>query len=101
MKFPDTDEKLWAYVRARVNARPAVTMSHIARELGLHVDDLCAWIMAYREPRPTKGEQRKKPGPPMLLAGTSGGQVWSQSRQARAFAAWRKQHDGAVRARQE
>ena len=57
------DHDLMRMVRARVNQDPPIPMTQIASEVGYDVDVLCAWIMAYKEPKKHKPVDNSKYGP--------------------------------------
>ena len=82
---------LMRLIRKRVEAGYPMTM--IAAELGYDVDDICAWIMAYREPKRHRYVNRASPADLHQPARTV------EQREAAKFAAWKRQHDGAARTR--
>lgn len=91
-----TNHDLMRLVEARVDSGRAMTT--IAAEIGVHVDDLCHWILSvYREPRKPKVYHR----PSMPAIGFSQQETarWSASEDARRFAAWKKARDGAAATR--
>ena len=92
---PLTDHAFWRMLRVQCNTTKP--MSRIAAELGVDVDDLCAWIMAYREPRKAK-EYQAKYGPP-IGAPKRPGNSWTPAAQSLRHNAWQRQHDGAAAAR--
>lgn len=84
------DHELWALVRKRV--AQGMVMTGIADELGLSVDELCAWIMAYREPRPARVRNTKANGPAVSPH-------YSLSKDAQRMANWRRSQAAAIVAR--
>lgn len=48
---PDNYE-LFKLVRDQLNEHPTVSIDATARGLGVSVDDLCKWVIAFKEPRP-------------------------------------------------
>lgn len=99
MKFPQTDAELWAYVRGRVDARPAVSMAKIAEELGVGVDDLCAWVMAYSAPKRDKTALNRRGSLPALVSDNMVSTHWPASHNAQRFANWRRATAAAHKAR--
>lgn len=82
---PITDHAFMRLVKKRCEDMSR-SMAEIAAELGCDVDDLCRWIMAYREPRVRPAKNNSKYGPPIRTAEFGHG--------AAAFKAWKRQHDG-------
>lgn len=72
-------------------------MSRIAIELGVDVDDLCAWILAYKEPKRKPYVNRMSE--PVTYAGMAIRSDDDYRRAAARFAAWKRQHDGVVETR--
>jgi hypothetical protein len=95
---PDNHE-LFDAVRKRLNQRdPVVPIAMIAWDLGVTVDELCKWIMAYKEPRKPKAYQSPRfpaIGAPLVKSAPE----WAQGDSTRRFLAWKRAHDGAVKAR--
>lgn len=91
------DRRLMGFLRDRVAADAPMTT--IAAELGVGVDDLCAWIMAYKEPR-HRYVDNSKGGAAILVSDGPVRDHWSLSESARRFEIWRKSHYGARAARQ-
>jgi len=69
-------------------------MSRIALELGVDVDDLCAWIMEYREPHKPKAYLHRD-GPPITYGDKTVTSHYSMSKAGQRFANWRKAQEGA------
>lgn len=90
----DATEKM-RLIRNRVDA--GKPMSMIAAELGEDVDELCAWIMAYKEPRRDRYVNRMSPAQVVSLP-KAVERDWNE--QVAKFRAWKRQHDGAVRTRE-
>ena len=91
-----TNHDLMRLVKARIDSGRAMTV--IAAEIGVHVDDLCQWILtSYREPRKAKVYHR--PEMPAIGYSNQEAAVWSASEDARRFAAWKKARDGAAETR--
>lgn len=92
---PITDHAFMRMLRDQCNTPKP--MSRIASELGVDVDALCEWIMAYKEPRQQQ-YQNKGAGP--ILADHAGDpDPWSLPANAKRFAAWRKAQAGAAETR--
>lgn len=91
-----TDHELMRLIRNRVDK--GIPMTQIAAEIGVEVDDLCDFIMAYKEPRKRKVDTTKA-GPPITLNDKPIRDHWGMSQAAQRFANWKRQHDGAVAAR--
>lgn len=83
------DRELWKLVRRRVNQLPSIPMTQIAAELGVDIDDLCAWIMAYTEPKPKPqylaGKTLASKGC-SVVAADQRHQNWARAREAAAIA---------------
>lgn len=91
---PLTDHAFMRLVRKRCEDMSR-SMAEIAGELGCTPDELCRWIMAYREPR------KDKPLPvvePITYAGHRLNDLEDFDR-ARRFEAWRRQQAGAAETR--
>lgn len=82
------DKELWALVQKRVNQVPAIPMTQIAREIGVDVDDLCAWIMRYRSPRNQAFMANK--------GAKAQGDGWSVTAQDQRYQNWKRARDGAA-----
>lgn len=70
------------------------SMAEIAAELGCSPDELCRWIMSYRQPK-AKPYFNRDSIPTFEVSKQAG----SDTNDARRFAAWRKQHAGAAETR--
>jgi hypothetical protein len=92
---PLTDHAFMRMLRIQCNTTKPMT--RIAAELGVDVDDLCAWIMAYKEPRKARPYENKGAGP--IGEPKRPGNSWSPAAQARRQAAWLRQRDGAAATR--
>lgn len=96
---PDNHE-LFDHVRLRILSKdPVFTMDQIAVEFGVSVDELCRWIMAYKEPRKAKAYQAPRFAPigqPRKASAPS----WVKDDDARRFIAWKRSRDGAKAARE-
>jgi len=90
-----TNHALWRLLRKRV--LEPTPMTQIAAELGFDVDDLCAWIMAYREPK-RKPYVNRMSEPQITWRGKSVGDL-SVETNARRFENWRREHEAAAAAR--
>lgn len=95
---PITDHAFMREIRRHV-AMPK-PMSQIAADLGVDVDDLCAWIMAYREPKKHKPVDNSKYGPAIAFDGRPIRADCDLTQEAQRFKAWKRQHDGAKAARE-
>lgn len=87
---PD-NHTLWRYLQNRVNDIPLVSMEAIAGELGLDVDALVRWMLAYKGPK-RKPYMRKTE--PAMIAHSA-----AEDSNARRFAAWRRATTAAHKAR--
>jgi hypothetical protein len=97
--FPATDAELFTYISSRANERPAVPWEEIAEELGVAVQDLLNWFLAYRQPKRDRHQLARKGSMPMLLATNPSGGQYTLSRDAQRFANWRRASVGAAAAR--
>lgn len=97
--FPATDAELFTYISSRANERPAVPWETIAEDLGVAVQDLLNWFLAYRQPKRDRHQLARKGGLPMLIATNPGGGHYTLSNDAQRFANWRKASAGAAAAR--
>lgn len=87
---------LMRLVKARVDSGRAMTT--IAAEIGVHVDDLCDWILTkYREPR--KPKEYHRPSMPAIGFSQQETAKWSAAADTRRFMAWKKARDGAAETR--
>ena len=97
---PDNRE-LFETVRTRLNARhPVEPVQAIADELGVTVDELCRWFVAYKEPRKAKAYQSPR-FPALPQPSQPQRDPWVDSEERRRMAIWRKQTEGARKARLE
>lgn len=94
---PLTDHAFMREIRRLVKAEPPKPMTRIAADLGVDVDDLCAWIMAYKEPKRKAYVNRMSE--PVTYAGRSIRSDDDYRKAAAKFAAWKRQHDGAAETR--
>ena len=94
---PLTDHMFWFNLGVQCNTTKS--LSRIASDLGVDVDELVAWIEAYREPTAPKQPSDAKYGAPIGNVHNGGGAEWSLPKNAQRFAAWRKQQAGAAEAR--
>lgn len=92
-----TNHELWRLVQKRV-AEP-IPMTQIAAELGFDVDELCAWIMAYREPKRRKYVGRD--GPAITWRDVPIRDNHDMSAAGQRFANWKRAHDAAAEARKQ
>lgn len=91
---PITDHAFMRLVRKRCEDMSR-SMAEIATELGCDVDDLCRWIMAYREPQRPKPYVNKY-GPAISFDGRTIASNGDLSNEAARFKAWKRSHEGAV-----
>lgn len=89
---PLSDAAFWRNLRVQSNTTKP--MSQIAAELGVDLDDLCAWIMAYTDKPQKKKEYVNRDSEP-----TAKHEHYTTSKDAQRFAAWRKQQQGAMETR--
>lgn len=82
------EHELMRLIRRRVAQQ--LPMSQIAAELGRDIDDLCAFIMAYREP---------KRQPYVNRMSAPGWRQEDDGQDRQRLANWKRAHDGAVKAR--
>lgn len=87
---PLTDHAFMRLVRKRCEDYSR-SMAEIAMELGCTPDELCRWIMAYREPRPAKPVA---PVAPITFEGRPLRNMDEYDAASR-FAAWRRSRKGA------
>lgn len=83
---PITDHAFAQLVKRRCEDMSR-SMAEIAAELGSTPDELCRWIMAYKEPRRNKPYVNRQS--PAQITTTP------HSADAKRFANWRKQREGA------
>lgn len=81
----------------RVQVHTTKPMSQIASELGVDLDDLMAWVMAYKDPK--KAIYLNKGADPIGKTQRAGGNGWSLAEQSRRQSAWERQRAGAAEAR--
>lgn len=86
-----TDHAFMRMLRLQCNTTKP--MSRIAAELGVEVDALCAWIMAYTDKPAKQKAHYNRDSPPAVH------EHYTTSRSAQRFAAWRKQQQGAIETR--
>lgn len=99
MTHPDlhpTNHALWQLIQRRV-ATP-IPMSQIAAELGFDVDELCAWIMAYRRPKKRSRYVNRDSEPAITWHGAPIRDHYSMSQAAERYANWKRAHDAAAKA---
>lgn len=95
---PISDHGFMRIIREQV-ALPK-PMSQIAMDLGVEVDDLCEWIMKYKEPKPHKPVDNTKYGAAIAFDGRVIRDASDLAHEAARFKAWKRQHDGAKAARE-
>lgn len=90
-----TNHDLYKLFKARCDAGYPVTM--IAAEIGIHVDDLCDWVLkVYREPKPHKQKPyESKDGTPIGRPMKVPGNGWSVPAHVRKHLDWERQRAGA------
>lgn len=91
---------LWQYLQRRV--RDPAPMATIAAELGLDVDALCAWMLAYTGPRHRAKQVRDTTsyGPPVGITPVEDEDgEFRTSKDAQRFANWRRATAAAAKAR--
>jgi hypothetical protein len=94
---PD-DRELFERVREQLNRRnPPVSIQVVADEIGVSVDDLCRWVLAYKEPRKKKAYQSPR-FPAIAPPKHRISDPWADDENRRRQAMWRKQHAGATAA---
>lgn len=91
---PLSDHAFMRTIRQQV-ATPK-PMSRIALELGVDVDDLCAWIMAYKEPKRKPYVNRMSE--PVTYAGRAIRSDDDYRKAAARYAAWKRAKEGAAKA---
>lgn len=89
--------ELMRLIRKRVEQQKPMTQ--IASELGVDVDDLCDFIMKYKEPRRSK--YVRKADPPIASAGKPIRNHWEMSEEAQRFSTWKRQREAAAEARRQ
>ena len=91
------NHELMKLVKARVCT--PMSMTAIAAELGVHVDELCHWIMSvYREP-PKRQKAYNTRHMPAIGFSEQETAKWSATDNARRFTAWKRARDGAAETR--
>jgi hypothetical protein len=90
---PLSDHAFWRNLRVQTNTTKP--MSQIASELGVDLDDLCAWIMAYTEKTPKKQKEYVNRDSEPVNENSQ----YPASQSAQRFAAWRKAQEGAASTR--
>lgn len=94
---PDNRE-LFETVKCKLNQRsPVIPVATIADEIGVTVDELCRWFISYKE---RKGKAYQSPrfaalAPPRMKTTDQ----WADTEEDRRMAIWRKQTEGARKAR--
>lgn len=73
------------------------SMEEISGELGCTADELCRWIMAYREPKKRPSQDTTKYGPPIAVSGAA---IKSHRHLAQQYEVWKRQHDGVIATRE-
>lgn len=91
---PLNDHAFWRLLRVQCNCDKP--MSQIASELGVDVDDLCAWIMDYKAPKNKPYINRQSP--PLAHSHVDKDR-YSAPQAAQRFANWRKAREGAAQTR--
>lgn len=89
---PTTDGAFWRMLRVQCNTNKP--MSRIAAELGVDLDDLCAWMMAYTG-KPKKQKPYVNRNSPAIEFSSVDKDRYGSSKSAQRFAAWRRQQEGA------
>ncbi len=89
---PITDHAFMRMLRDQ--CRTTKPMSRIAAELGVDVDDLCAWIMEYAPPKRQKPYVNRQ-SPPLAYADPDRSH-WSATTNAQRFMNWQKAQKGAA-----
>lgn len=89
---PLSDAAFWRNLRVQSNTTKP--MSQIASELGVDLDDLCAWIMAYTAKPQKRKEYVNRDSQPSVQH-----EHYTTSQSAKRFAAWRKAQAGAAETR--
>lgn len=93
-----TNHELMKLVKKRVET--PMSMTAIAAEIGVHVDDLCHWIMCvYREKPRHAPKDYQHPSKSAIGFSDHATGRWSASEDARRFVAWKKARDGAAATR--
>lgn len=98
---PDNHD-LFDHVRLRILSKtPVFTMAMIADEFGVTVDELCRWIMDYKQPgRRRKSVYQAPRFPAIAQPRRDSGPDWARSDDARRQAAWKRASEGARAARE-
>lgn len=79
-------------IRSRFDA--GYTMTMIADEIGESVDELCKWIMDYKEPR--RRDYVSRTAPAQIVTTMPAGLAKDWEREVERFKAWKRQRDGAT-----
>jgi len=94
---PITEHAFMREIRKLVNATPPKPMTRIASDLGVDVDELCAWVMEYKEPKRKAYQHRD--GMPLPEQSLPQREHWGLSGDAQRLANWRRQKEAAAAAR--
>lgn len=93
---PDNRE-LFETVRHRLERRnPAEPITAVAADIGVSVDALCRWIIAYREPR--KARYQAPRFAPLAPSAKSNSDLWSDDEDRRRRRMWDRARKGAAEA---
>lgn len=90
---PDNRE-LFAIVCSRLNARPVEPIECIANDVGVSVDDLCRWVIGFKESRRTTAYQSPRFAP-LPQPKYENGHDDQQPENIRRMKAWKRAHEGA------
>lgn len=94
---PLSDHAFWRMLRLQCNTNKPMT--RIAAELGVDIDDLCAWMMAYTEKPQHKAKEYQSKVAGAIGAPNRPGNSWSPAAQVRRQTAWARQREGAAATR--
>lgn len=91
--------ELFDRVCARLNAKPIEPIDIIASDIGVTVDELCRWVIAYRAPKHKRPPYQSPKLAPIAQPRRDTGPVEARSHDAQRFLAWKKASEGAREAR--
>lgn len=92
--------ELFDRVCARLNAKPIEPIDIIASDIGVTVDELCRWVIAYRAPKNKRPPYQSPKLSPIAQPRRETGPADTRSPDSRRLLNWKKATEGARAARQ-
>lgn len=86
---------LFDIVRRRLDARPAEPVECIARDIGVTVDQLCRWVIAFKERKGTKAHYQGKSFAAVRPPSQAIADVWADEDSRKRKRIAQKARDGA------